>query len=130
MTKANRHQIAQAINGLINKKLPSARIATAIASYTIATRCTRELDGIMREVSRLRAEQGICEATITSVRDLSVDVKEKLEKIVANNNPTAKKIVSHTVVDPSIVGGVKLETDDLRLDMTIRNRLSYLTSKA
>ena len=127
MTKANRRQIAEAIVSLIEQGLPNDQIANAIAAYVVTQRCTRELDAIMREVSSLRATKGIREATIISARELDDKVQNQLEKIVANNYPNTQKVISNTVIDPDMVGGVRLETDDLRLDMTIRNRLQYLS---
>jgi len=133
MTKANRRQIAQAVVSLIEQGMSSIQISNAVAAYVVAQRCTRELDAIMREVSSLRATKGIREATIISARELDDKVQNQLEKIVANNYSNTQKVISNKVIDPDMVGGVRLETDDLRLDMTIRNRLRYLlqlTAKA
>lgn len=127
MTKQNRRQVAEAIVSLIEQGLPIAKIAETVAAYAVTQRCTRELDVIMREVSGLRVNKGIREATITSARNLDEQVKTELEKIVANNYPNTQKVISNEVIEPDMVGGVRLETDDLRLDMTIRNRLRYLS---
>lgn len=127
MTTPIRRQISEAIVGLIEQGLPITKIAETVAAYMVDQRCSRDLDAIMREVSSLRANKGIREATITSARNLDERVKTELEKIVANNYPNTQKVVSRVVIEPDLVGGVRLETDDLRLDMTVRNRLRYLS---
>ena len=85
----------------------------------------RELRGCAQEYRRRYNEaHGILEATAISAIALSEDNRAKLEaKLCAL---TGKTVQLKTKVDPSVLGGIRLDMDGTRMDGTIQNRLDTL----
>lgn len=91
----------------------------------------RRTDGLfeMQDAYKKRyfSDQGICEVTaITAVAlDSALETKlvDKLGQI------TGKKIVLHSKVDPSIMGGVILNLGSEQIDTSVRTRLNELAQK-
>ena len=73
---------------------------------------------------RFNEDNGILEVTAVTAVALQEDLKEKLQ--AALERRTGKTIHLSTRVDESLLGGVRLETEGLRLDGTVRNRLDEL----
>ncbi|GAA0605273.1 F0F1 ATP synthase subunit delta [Virgibacillus siamensis] len=69
--------------------------------------------------------KGIAEATVYSVRELSDDEREQLEKTFAKRlNKQMVKL--QNVVDPSVLGGVKVRVGNSIYDGTISGKLQRL----
>ena len=75
------------------------------------------------EAYRLRYndDHGILEVTAVTAVPLDEQLEEKLHSRLEQK--TGKRIRLRTKVDPAVLGGVRLETEGLRLDGTIRSRL-------
>ena len=73
---------------------------------------------------RYNEDFGIVEAHVTSAVEMSLAdreaLKEKLQQL------SGKKVSLITRVDPSIIGGVRVEMDGKRYDNTIQNKLGRL----
>ena len=85
----------------------------------------RELPGCARAYRiRYNAAHGILEATaITAIAMTAVQteqLRQKLETI------TGKKIDLATKIDPSVLGGIRLDIEGTELDGTVQNRLATL----
>ncbi|MRG86196.1 F0F1 ATP synthase subunit delta [Salinibacillus xinjiangensis] len=69
--------------------------------------------------------QGVAEATVYSVRALSDDEKQSLEKVFAAK--LDKKALHITnIVDPTIIGGVKLKIGNRIYDGTVSSKLERI----
>ena len=85
----------------------------------------RELPGCARAYRiRYNAAHGILEATaITAIAMTATQteqLRQKLETI------TGKKIDLATKIDPSVLGGIRLDIEGTELDGTVQNRLATL----
>ena len=85
----------------------------------------RELNGCARAYRiRYNAVHGILEATAISAvamtKEQTARLHEKLEAV------TGKKIDLKTKVDPSVLGGIRLDIEGTELDGTVQNRLAGL----
>lgn len=69
-------------------------------------------------------DNGILEVTAVTAVPLSEPMREKLSARLADK--TGKTILLQTQVDPNVLGGVRLEIADKRLDGTIRSRLDKI----
>lgn len=125
MSAPSRQELAEAIFHIWNNR--SAKVATqAIAAYLVDNRRTGELDAIMREVARLREQQdNVTEVTATSAYKLNDGARKAIKSLLGN-----KKLIINEVVDADMLGGVRLETSELQLDLTVRNRLNQLKARA
>lgn len=120
MSQASVTQIAQAIIDL-SKASSNQVLAEQVAAYVVAERRSAELDAIMREVIRLRSLAGINEATITTADQASEPVKELVKQMLGSDN-----LILNEVIDKKVIGGVRVESNDFYLDLTVRNRLNKL----
>ena len=88
----------------------------------------RELPGCARAYrTRYNKDNGIVEVTATAAAALSADAREKLTKKL--EAVTGKTIDLTVQVDPSVLGGVRLDMDGVRLDGTVRHRLDAIRSE-
>lgn len=120
MAQASIRQIAEAVLAL-SKQQSEANLAKAIAAYVVAERRSADLSAIMREVARLRAQDGVTEATITTAVPATPAVKAEIKQLLGD-----KSAVLNEVVDKNVIGGVRIESNDYYLDLTVRNRLNKL----
>lgn len=121
MAAPTRQELAQAIVVLSDKQ-SAKRLADTVATYLVANRRTGELDAIMREVARLREQRdNVTEVTATSAYKLNDAAHKAITALLGG-----KKLIINEVVDPEVLGGVRLETSELQLDLTVRNRLNQL----
>ncbi len=127
MAKVSKKQIAGIVFGLIQQGTDSKRVTNMLAEYLLSERRTRELDAILREVSAMRAKAGTIEATTTSAFPLSSEVKQQIKKAFTTNGD---KVVLNEIIDAYVVGGVRVETTDQKLDLTVRNKLNQLKAAA
>lgn len=121
MAKVTRKQLAAAIAELMRTK-PLERVAKEVAAYLAAERRTKELDSLMRDVMQYRAQyEGVIEADAYSAYPLSSQVKAEIKRIL-----DADKLVLNEIIDKNVIGGVRVESSDTQLDLTVRSRLERL----
>jgi len=121
MSSPSRRELAEVILRL-SGKLSEKKLTQTIAAYLVENRRSGELDAIMREVARLRDKQnGVTEVTATSAFKLSDGARQDIKSLLGAN-----KLIINEVVNAEMLGGVRLETSELQLDLTVRNRLNQL----
>ncbi len=130
MSKIAKQQIAEVVVELLDKGLSLSRLTRAIAAYLVAQRRTKELDAIIRDITKFRANRGIRETTLTSAFPLDTATRESLKEIILQYYSGTKRLIMHERQDKSLVGGLRLETDDLRLDTSVHTQLQRLTHTA
>lgn len=121
MSSPTRKDVARAVVSL-SEKQSGKRLSEMLASYLVQNRRTGELDSIMREVMRQReAKSGSVEVTATSAFKLNEATKKAISSLLGGDNT-----IINEVIDPEMLGGVRLETSEKQLDLTVRNRLNRL----
>ncbi len=121
MSAPSRQQLAEAILKL-SSKVSEKKLTETIAAYLVESRRTGELDAVMREVARLREKQdNVTEVTATSAFKLNDGARKAIKSLMGR-----KQLIINEVVDPELLGGVRLETSEELLDLTVRNRLNQL----
>lgn len=107
----------------LSRKMSEQELAKSIASYLQQERRSGELDAIMREVKELRhKETGVTEADVTSAFPVGSAVKKQIKQLFG------EKVLVNQVIDKNVIGGVRVETNEKYLDLTVRNRLNQLKS--
>ncbi|MUV37385.1 ATP synthase subunit delta [Lentibacillus sp. JNUCC-1] len=76
-------------------------------------------------VDRVNESRGLGEATIYSVRELSSEELSNLEKSVAKRFGK-QSVIFTPVVDPSILGGIKIRMGNTIIDGTISSKLERI----
>ncbi len=85
----------------------------------------REVKGCLdRYRSRFNADQGILEAVAVTAVPLTPQLREKLlDKL---RSITGKQVDLQLRLDPSVLGGIRLELEGKQFDGTVRQRLDSL----
>jgi F-type H+-transporting ATPase subunit delta len=99
--------------------------ATNLVKLLIESSRVREVDGIEEEFERLADEAaGRVRATVTTAVELSAGDRDRVE--VELSKRLGKEIRMKVVVDPRILGGLKLQYGDRLVDASVSTRLQQL----
>lgn len=104
------------------------RLSRQLAAYLIETRRTSELSLMTREIQYRLAEKGYVTGTVTTAHELSSATKSAIEAF-AKQQSQAKTLRLDTIVDESVLGGVKLDLPGHELDTTISRQLTTLKNR-
>ncbi|MEI6755781.1 MAG: F0F1 ATP synthase subunit delta [bacterium] len=102
----------------------SKQLAKDIAGYLLAEKRTADLDSLMRDIQQIRADQGIVEVNAVTSHELSSNSIAEIKSTIKKNYPNAKTIIVNPVIDPDIVGGVRLTLANEQLDLSVRSKLN------
>jgi F-type H+-transporting ATPase subunit delta len=102
----------------------SKQLAKDIAGYLLAEKRTADLDSLMRDIQQIRADQGIVEVNAITSHELSSNSITEIKSTIKKNYPNAKTIIVNPVIDPDIVGGVRLTLANEQLDLSVRSKLN------
>src|SRR5699024_7705073 len=73
-------------------------------------------------IQRVNDAKGIAEATVYSVRELSDSEKKELENTIAKRFEK-QSVTIHNVVDPTIIGGIRVRVGNTIIDGSISGKL-------
>ncbi len=99
-------------------------LAGEIAAYLLAERRTAELESILRDIMQYRTNHGLLEAELVSAHDVSEHVLEETRQLLQHAYPTAKTVRVNSRVDPKVIGGIRIDMANERLDMTVAAKLA------
>jgi len=120
MAKPSTKELAHVILSLSNK-VSAKSLATNVANYLQEERRSGDLESIMKEVKELRRKkQGIVEANVTTAFPVDSSTTKKIKQIFGDN------VLINEIIDKHIIGGVRVETNEDYLDLTVRGRLNQL----
>ncbi len=128
MAQLTRTELAQVLVTLIEETKDAKQLAQAIASFLVEQRMTKDLDSLMRDVQKLRADRGLVEATATTAHPLGNSLRSEITELIRKHNNQAKAVIINEVTDTDVVGGIRIETDEQLLDTTVRTKLDKLKS--
>ena len=126
--KQPRKAIAGYIADKTLKDAPSDKFINEIAAYLLEERRVNELNSIVRDVQSDWAKAGRFEVIATSAFPLAGDVKTDIIKQLKEFFPDAKTIKLYEVIDPNVIGGVKLTMAEQQLDLTLEAKLNKFKS--
>lgn len=102
-------------------------VVEPLAAYLIESKRIREVSLIVRDIEAALLERGILVADVASSYALADDTQKAITNYLKDKTK-AKDIHLRQSVDASLLGGVRIETPDGRLDTTLRHRLNQLTA--
>jgi F-type H+-transporting ATPase subunit delta len=101
------------------------REGTNLAKLLIESNRVREVAAIEEEFERLADEAaGRVRATVTTAVELTAGDRDRVEEELSKR--LGKEIRMRTVVDPRILGGLKLQYGDRLVDASVSTRLQQL----
>lgn len=126
-TKLSRRSIANYVARQLAGGTPKVKKHTIelLAAYLVDTGRTSELMAILRDIEAALVTIGHAHVTVTSAHELS-DATLKAIKNYTTTKTGAPKVSLETVIDESVLGGVKLELPGRQLDATIKHQLATL----
>lgn len=111
------------VHRLLDGKLSAATVA--VVSHLVANPRGRRLDATLRLAARIAAdERGSELATVTVASALSEGQEQRLAALLEQTAGRPVKVT--TIVDPEIVGGVRVQLGDHVIDGSVRARLEDL----
>jgi F0F1-type ATP synthase delta subunit len=125
--KLSRRSLAMYVaSQLVNKQ--RAKVVKELAAYLVESRRTKELSLIIRDINFYLSKVGITSATLTSAFDLSAETKKAIEAFIAKKTKSSE-VAIETHVDPTVIGGVKINFPGYELNQTIAHQLSVLKTR-
>lgn len=126
--KLSRRDLAQYAARQLVDGASQKKITQQLAAYLLEHRRTNELSVIVRDIIAALADYGHVAGTVTSAHELSASTMKALEAF-AKEQTGAKRVSLDTIIDESVLGGVKLELPGRELDTTIARNLTILKTR-
>ena len=121
--KASRRRIANTVADQTLVSGASKDYARELAAYLLAERRVGELDSLLRDIQAAWADKGYVEVLARSAHPLTAEVKNGIVAQIKALRPEAKKVVVTEVIDPSVVGGVRIDLANQQLDLSVKAKL-------
>lgn len=122
MSKLSRRKIAET---WADELLKGHDMTKKVAAYLVAERRVDEADLIVRDTESALAARGVVVADVTSASGLSAESRSAIEKFLVGTMD-ARKVAFRETTDPTVIGGVRVETAGQQLDATLKTRLNQL----
>jgi len=95
-----------------------------LAAFLVDTRRTREQELVVRDIEAALAEKGMVVADITSAFPLDQTLRQAIGQLVGGDTLAVRE-----AIDPSVLGGVRVDIPGKRFDGTIRRKLTALKAQ-
>lgn len=113
----------QLVERLFTAKISAS--AVGVVRHLVVNPRGRRLSAALRECAKVAADQGGSElATVTVAAPLSEAQQTRISSLLEKNAGRPVRVT--TVIDPSLVGGVRIQIGDDVIDGSIRSRLDDL----
>lgn len=126
-TLSRRSVVAFIADELLNEA-DSRAVYRQLAAYLMDTRRTKEVDLFVRDIVHELSLRGHVAGTVTSAFELSRATKQALE-VYTKAATDAQEVHLDEVVDPQVLGGVKLSLPGKELDATVSRQLLTLRTR-
>lgn len=124
----SRRSVAAFIADELLNKADARAVYRQLAAYLVDTRRTKEVDLFVRDIVHELSLRGHVAGTVTSAHELSRATKQALEAY-AKAATDAQAVHLDEVVDPQVLGGVKLSLPGKELDTTVAHQLLTLRTR-
>ena len=91
-----------------------------LAALIVMERREREIDLLVRDIETELADRGILVATVETAESLSLQSKQAIVEFLGG------EVALREVVKPELIGGVRIETPTMELDVTVAKKLQTL----
>jgi len=128
MAKLSRRAIATYVAEQLTTGADSKKVVLQLAAYLVDTRRTKELSLIIRDIQFYLSESGSVSGVITTATELTAETKKAVEKYIKEQTG-AKTVALDSLIDPSVIGGVKVSIPGRELDATVSRSLTVLKTR-
>lgn len=123
--RLSRRIITSYIAGELAAGKETTLLINQLAAFLIESGRTKELELIVRDIEYELKNQGIVLARVTSAFDLATATQTAITHLIKKHT-SAQTIELQQFIDPTVLGGVKIDLPGLQMDMTIGHRLTTL----
>lgn len=116
----SRRKLAQYASGKIAAG-NTQQAVQELAAYLLQSGREREAGLIARDIEAELAERGIVVATVTTARPLTAELKKAVQSMTGAAPGNIRE-----VVDPEVLGGIRVELPGKQFDGTLRRKLTML----
>ncbi len=95
-----------------------------IAAYLLQNRRVGDLDSIMRDVSADWADAGHLEVIASSAHTITPAIEKQIKTKVNQLYPKTKQTIITKILDPEILGGVRLNFANQQLDLSFKAKIN------
>lgn len=120
--RVSRHKIASIIADKIVARESVELLLKQTAAYLIETNRTREYELLVRDIEDALAHRGTVIADVTSATPLSSEAQAAIKELARH----AKSVLVRETIDPSVIGGVRVELPGERFDNTVKHKIERL----
>jgi F0F1-type ATP synthase delta subunit len=126
MSKTSNTIIARAVLSRLNSGTSSAEISASLAAYLVEEKLSGNIGAITREIERqLLQDKNILYVHVTTAREIDQNLRSQIIDIFKKSS-NAKDVVLEQTINPDVIGGVRCETAEEQLDLTVRRQLQRL----
>ncbi len=126
MSKLSRRQLARYGADQLLAGVSPKKIAQELAAVLVSSRRSNEAELLVDDIAwELEARGQVANATVTTARQLTPALLQQLLKSIKQASSVAAVNITEQV-DPSILGGLRVETAQHSWDETIARRLNDL----
>jgi F0F1-type ATP synthase delta subunit len=93
------------------------------AAWLVATGRQNQARYLTRDVAHALAQRGYLLVRVESARTLSPEAYRGIESYIVSDS-NAQQVEFESIIDPSLIGGVKIETPGRELDASVRRKLA------
>lgn len=119
----SQRRLAAYVAGQLLASGDKKRLIKELAAYLIETGRVRDLNQVVAAIEEALASRGAVVATVTTARPLSPENKQA---IVKQFTPIGAKLYIREQIDPSVIGGFKIELPGSQFDGTVIHKLTTL----
>lgn len=119
--KISRRKLAQYVADQLSAGAALDAVLQELAAYLIDTGRTREVALVIRAIEDTLAERGTVLARVTTATELTSELRRDIEVMIG-----ARQVTIDATIDPSVIGGVRIETPGKVLDATVQRKLLAL----
>lgn len=121
MSRISTKQLALYAADQLAAGVSAQQLAQAVAQVLVAERRSRDVLVFSRLLEQELAKRGTTQIVVTSAHGVDKLIKERLAQMMGVN-----KALFHEVVDESVIGGVKAQTHDAYIDLTVQGQLKAI----
>ena len=103
---------------------PRSAVLREVAAYLVASGRTREQELLVRDIEATLANRGVVVADVASAFPIDDSIKAEIAKLVG-----ATSVELRETIDPTLLGGLRVDIPGRRFDGTIRHKLTALRAK-
>lgn len=126
--KLSRRAIAEHIAQRLVAGDSQATLVNQLAAYLIESRRTNEVSLMIRDIQYYLAQNGHLVGTVTSAFQLSSATQKAIESF-AKSQVDAQQVHLDAIVDPNVLGGIRLALPGQELDTTVSRKITLLKTR-